>query len=145
MPSVGTFRAQPVTRTFTMTQNENEGDNGAYYFRDSTVAAWLANNASNLTAVGNLITIPEANLTNVIDNLNSNGRFSNRKSLLDMGKEIVIGNEINSRMIVLRRVQGQNEGDEGGLGGVTAYICVENNNTDTSSNRGRFTVRVARI
>ena len=145
MPSIGTYKAQPVTREFIVTQNENGGDNGAYYFLPSTVESWMASNASDMTSFGSLIVIPSTDLTNVIDDLNSNGRFQNRKTLLDMGKEIVIGNEVNSRMIVLRLVQGQQETETGGLGGLVAYVCVENNCSSTPSNAGRWTPRVARI
>jgi hypothetical protein len=144
MSSVQTHFAQPITRKFIVTQNDPE-EYGAYYFTQSVVDEWLADNSSNLTTVGSLVII-SGNFADVMDNLGGpSPRFENRKTLTDMGKEIVIGNSANSRLIVLRLVQGQNEAAAGGLGGTVAYICVENNTTDTPSNSGRFTPRVARI
>jgi hypothetical protein len=144
MPSVLAYKAQPVTRSFIVTQDENNGEYGAYYFTESNVESWIASN-SEITAFGSLLNIPSGDLSDVVDNLNSNGRFQPRKTLLDLGKEIVIGNEVNSRMIVLRKVLGQQESATGGLGGLVAYICVENNCSSTPFNAGRWTPRVARI
>ena len=93
---------------------------------------------------GLLLTIT-GDFATTMNSLNDDNRFTNRKNLVDLGAEYVIGNNVNSRLIVLRKVQGQNSAAEGGLGGLTAYVCVENNCTDTPSNVGRFTPRVARI
>jgi hypothetical protein len=144
MPSTQVFFAQPITRKYIVTQNETNGENGAYYFTQATVDSWLSNNSSDLSAIGSTVII-SGDFNDITDNLNSDGRYEDRKTLTDMGKEIVIGNSANSRLITLRKVQGQQGASEGGLGGLVAYICVENNTTDTPSNRGRFTPRVARI
>jgi hypothetical protein len=63
-----------------------------------------------------------------------------------MGDEYVIGNTANSRLIVLRKVQGYASVQGGGLNGVVGYVCIENNTTEVAPNNwGRYTVRVARV
>lgn len=139
MPSIGTYKAQPRTRTFVMTQDSNS-EQAARYFDEATIVAWIANNS--LTAVGNLVTVPATNFASVMEDLNSDGTFTDRKNLTDLGAEYVIGNEINSRIIVLRKVLGQENASVGALGGKVSYICVENDSTITDTN---FLVCVARV
>lgn len=147
MSSAFSFKAQPVTRSYIVTHDENNNERGAYYFTESEVEAWIAGNAE-ITAIGSLLNIPSADFRTVLNSLgNQNNRFQERKTLLDMGKEIVIGDEVNSRIVVLRKVMGQQLLANGALGGLVAYICVENNAIDSTNlpNTGRFTPRVARI
>ncbi len=147
MSSAFSFKAQPVTRTYIVTQDAENNENGAYYFTQSAIDSWIAGN-SEIVAMGKLLTIPSASFKSVMSNLSNSAIFNDRKSLLDMGAEYVIGTEANSRMIVLRRVQGPNGLGSGGLDGEVAYICVENNTnfnpSGAPSNWGRYTVRVAR-
>ena len=144
MSSVQSAFSQPKTRTFTVTQDENNGERGPYVFNQQNVDNWLANNSSDLTTVGSVVTIT-GNFANIMDNLSSNGRFENRKSLLDLGKEIIIGVPQESRMIVLRKVRAEGPAANAGDNGNVAYIVTENYSDDTPTNAGRFTVRVARV
>ncbi len=143
MPSVGTYKAQPVTRTFVCTQES--GDHwGTYYFTQSAVDAWIANNSSDINKIGEGLLIVTGDFSDIMSNLSSSGRFTARKSLIDFGKEIVIGNTVNSRLLVLRRVQTWDYASVGG-DGREAYVVVENNTEDLASgDAGRWTVRVAR-
>jgi hypothetical protein len=108
------------------------------------MAEFLADNASSITQLGSHLIINSNDIDNVMDNLNTSGRFNNRRSLIDMGKEYVIGTEQDARLLVLRLVRSQ-ESVSDGSGYTYAYITVESNSYDIgTSNRGRFTVRVAR-
>lgn len=146
MPSIGTFKAQPVTRCFVCTQES--GDHwGTYYFNASAIESWFNGNTDTVTKVseGLYIVASSANFYDVMQDLNSNGRYTARKTLIDFGKDVIIGNEVNSRLLVLRRVQVFGEASVGGDGS-EAYVVVENNTTDLAPyDAGRFTVRVARI
>ncbi len=144
MPSIGSYKAQPVTRTFVCTQDS--GDHwGTYYFTQSQIDDWKSNNASDINQVSEGLLLITGDFSNVMDNLNTSGRYTARKTLIDFGKDIIIGNEVNSRLLVLRRVQTWAPASEGGDGD-EAYVVVENNTTDLApSDAGRFTVRVARI
>ena len=95
-----------MTRTFTVTQDENNSEYDPYVFNQQTVDNWLSNNSSDLTTVGSVVTIT-GDFADVINNLNNNGRFKNRKSLLDLGKEITICNSAESRLLVLRKVRAE--------------------------------------
>ena len=147
MPSVGTFRAQPVTRTFIVTQDQDNGEYGAHYFTQANVDSWFENNSEDMTKVSEGLYIVTGNFANTISNLNDSGSFDIRRSLIDLGKEIVIGNEEESRLIVLRKVRYAGPPANGGDGGAAAYIVVESNYrsanypTPTSS---KFNVNVAR-
>ena len=148
MPSVGTFRAQPVTRTFAVTQ----GDWGAYYFTQDMIDSWYDDNKDDMTKTGSVFIVNSTDKTvfqNIMDSLGPGGgstpRFDERKTLTDFGGEVVIGNLINSRMVVLRRVQGYGNIEGGGLASTVGYIVAENNCDDLAGNNGRFTVRVARM
>jgi hypothetical protein len=136
--------AQRLTNAYVVTQDEANGEYGAYYFTPSRMASFLSNNASSIKQTGNLLIIHSSQIDNVMDNLSSNGRFSNRRSLIDMGKEYVIGTEQDSRLLVLRLVRSQ-ETVEDGSGYTLGYVVVESNSYDIGSqNSGRFTIRVAR-
>lgn len=147
MPSIGTFRAQPVTRTFIVTQDQDNGEYGAHYFTQANVDSWFENNSEDMTKVSEGLYIVTGNFANTISNLNDSGSFDIRRSLIDLGKEIVIGNEEESRLIVLRKVRYAGPPANGGDGGAAAYIVVESNYrsanwpTPTSS---KFNVNVAR-
>jgi hypothetical protein len=145
MSSVQTAFSQPKTRTLVVTQNENVDNNGAYFFSQAAIDSWISDESSDLSTVGSVVTVT-GNFYNIVNNLNSTGVFQERKSLLDLGKEYIIGNSAESRLIVLRRVRARgaaaNAGDDAQLG----YVCTENYTTDLAPNNwGRFTVRVARV
>jgi hypothetical protein len=142
MPSVGSFKAQPVTRTFAITQGPDS--TGVYYFTQSRINDWYADNSSEVNKLGEGFYIVKGNFYNIMNDLNNNGSYDGRKSLIDFGKEIVFGNEVNSRLIVLRRVQFFDDSSVGG-DGREGYVCVENNTSNLApSDWGRYTVRVAR-
>jgi hypothetical protein len=145
MSSVLRHIAQVPTRTFIVTQDESSSERGPYYFLPETVEAWIASEAANMTVVGKTIVIPSADFSNVLDNLNSDERFRVRLNLQDLGTQYVIGNEVNSRLIVLRRVMNSGAISVGGGGGVVAYICIENNTSDLTGEGGRWIPRVARM
>jgi hypothetical protein len=146
MPSVGTYIAQPLTRSFiTTADTSNAGPNskGPQYFLQSDIDAWMSSNASDMRVVGRLVVIT-GEFGTVLGNLNHTGEFDARKNLTDMGTEYIIGNQINSRIVVLRKVMYNETAGVGALGGLVAYIPVENNATEPNGNWGRFAVRVAR-
>jgi hypothetical protein len=142
MPSVGTYKAQPVTRTFVVTQGP-DANTGVYYFNKTAIDSWASDN-TDVTKVsdGLYIVKNSADFRDTIYDIDVTGTYEGRKSLVDFGKEVIIGNEVNSRLIVLRRVQFWGNASIGGDGS-EGYVCVENNVSDTGD-YGRFTVRVAR-
>jgi hypothetical protein len=147
MPSIGTFRAQPPTRTFAVTQapGAEGGETGASYFTQATVDSWAAGN-DNITKVSDGLYIIAGNFGNAISGLNDDGSFDIRRSLLDLGKEIIIGNAAQSRLIVLRKVQNIRFIDETG-GGEVGYVVVENNYRSANwptPDSSEFNVAVAR-
>jgi hypothetical protein len=144
MSSVQSAFSQPKTRTLVVTQDESENERGPYVFKQQDVDNWLSNNSSELTTVGSLVVIT-GNFSNVLDNLSSSGRFKNRKSLLDLGKEVIIGSPIESRLVVLRKVRAEGDETLGGDDGNVAYIVTENYTNEGSDNSGRFAVRAARV
>lgn len=136
--------AQRLTNAYVVTQDTNNGEYGAYYFTPSQMADFLANNASSITQLGSHLIINSNDIDNVMGNLSTTDRFDNRRSLIDMGKEYVIGTEQDARLLVLRLVRSQ-ETVYDGSGYTYGYITVESNSYDIgNSNNGRFTVRVAR-
>ena len=136
--------AQRLTNAYVVTQDSNNGESGAYYFTPSRVADFLADNASDITQLGSHLIIQSSDIDDVMDNLTTSGIFDNRRSLIDMGKEYVIGTEQDARLLVLRLVRSQ-ETVSDGSGYTYGYIVVESNSYDIgNSNMGRFTVRVAR-
>lgn len=156
MPSIGTQLAQNPTRCFVVTQNENVDNNGAYYFSQANVDDWLAANGSKIQRLGkSVLVIPGmssgSTLVDVVTGqngataLDSDGVIQQRKTLIDMGKEIVIGNGFETRALVLRYVKSYADIDTG-ADAVFAYVPVENNISEVAPNNwGRWTVRVARI
>lgn len=147
MPSIGTFRAQPVTRTFIVTQDQANDEYGARYFTQANIDSWFENNTDEMTKVSEGMYIVTGNFANTISNLNDTGSFDIRRSLIDLGKEIIIGNEEESRLIVLRKVRYAGPPANGGDGGAAAYIVVESNYrsaTWPTPSSSKFNVNVAR-
>jgi hypothetical protein len=147
MPSIGSFKAQPLTKTFAITQGPNQV--GVYYFTPQGFNTWYSANTDNITKISDSFFIVTGNFYDIVyDNDNDNrlrnsGTYDGRKSLVDFGKEIVIGNPVNSRLLVFRRVQVWADSSIGG-DGREFYVLTENNTEDAGSEYGRFTVRVAR-
>jgi len=155
MTSIASQFAQPVTRNFVMT---NEG-NGAYLYSQDDIDTWYAANASKVQKLGKtryLITGTTSGSTFVDVLLGNNGatelehslpNISERKTMKDMGKEILFGDADDSRLLVLRKVQSYSPAAEGGPTNTnyTGYVVVENNAEDLGGNAGRFVVKVARI
>lgn len=145
MSSVQSAFSQPITRSFVVTQNENVDNNGAYFFSQADINSWLADESSNLSVVGSVV-IVTGNFYNTLNNLDNTGVFEERKSLLDLGKEIIIGNSAESRLIVLRKVRARGAAVRAGDDAQLGYVCTENYTTDMAPNNlGRFTIRVARV
>ncbi len=148
MPSVGSFKAQPVTKTFAVTQGG--GSTGVYIFTNQNINTWYNENSSDVTKVSDSFYIVTGNFYDVVGNrdlngLQDSGEYDGRKSLIDFGKEVIIGNTVNSRLLVLRRVQVWDSASVGG-DGREFYVVSENHTTDLAPNDwGRLTVRVARI
>lgn len=152
MSSVGRYFAQPKTRVLAVTQEQQ----GAYYFTQEAVDTWYEANAEKIEKLGSIYIIPgtESGATFLDVMLGNNGAtelggsgptptMSQRKTLVDLGKEIHIGNAAESRLFVLRLVQEYSPAAASG-GGQVGYVVVENNVQDLQGNTGRFTVRVAR-
>ena len=160
MSSVRRVLAQNLTRTFVVTQDENQGEQGAYFFPDNSVDVWVAANSSKIRQIGSVYIIPGttsgSTFVDVVDGNNGAtrlggedvSRITDRKSLKDFGTEVVIGNLAEPRLLVLRRIQYYGPSENGGRSGdptYTGYIVTENNCEDLANNYGRFTVRVARV
>ena len=158
MSSIHSEFKQPVTRTLVVTQNTNNGEAGGYFFSDADFDVWYQANKSKINKVGSVYVIPGttsgSTFVDVLTGSNgatelehSNPTLEQRKSLKDMGKEIIIGNSVETRMLVFRRVQAYTNSTEGGSAATTynGYVVVENEARDLNNNSGRFTVRVARV
>ena len=162
MSSVRRGIVQNLTRTFVVTQDNNNGEQGAYFFADDSIDAWVAANGSKITQIGSVYIIPGtasgSNFVDVVEGNNGAVRLGDggggvslipdRKSLKDFGTEVVIGNLVEPRLLVLRRIQyyaSSVHGGRSGDSGYTGYIVTENNCEDLGNNYGRFTVRVARV
>lgn len=142
MSSAFAFKAQPVTRTFVITQGPDQ--TGVYYFSKNAIDSWYSDNSDNISKVGSLYVVT-GSFYDVVNSLNYTGTYDGRKTLIDFGKEVVIGNQVNSRLLVLRRVQFFADEAVGGDGG-EGFVVVENNTYNLApSDWGRFTVRVARV
>ena len=157
MSSVGRSFAQPLTRNFAMTQ----GQQGAYFYSQRDVNNWLAANASVVNVLGSLVLIDGTSagttLTDVVlgngsaTELNhTNDIINDRKTIKDMGKELLIGTSANPRTLVLRQVQhysasAKSPNGDGLNPNYNGYVVVENNSSELQGNSGRFTVRVARV
>ena len=157
MSSVGRSFAQPVTRNLAVTQ----GEWGAYFYSQRDVNNWLAANSSVITVLGSMVLINGTSSGTTLADVvlgngsateldHSNDRIEDRKTIKDMGKELLIGTTANPRTLVLRQVQrysasaaapngdGLNSNNNG-------YVVVENNSVELQQNTGRFTIRVARV
>ena len=149
--------AQPLTRSFVVIQSADE--NGAYFFDEADIDNWYTANKNLIQKIGSLYIIPgktsgttfydvlrgENGASELEVNLN---RINQRRTLVDLGKEVIIGNSVDSRLLVLRRVQRPILSQEGNATDpdYTGYVVVENNTEDLGADTwGRFTVRVARI
>lgn len=154
MPSVGTVFSQPRTKSYAVTQ----ANQGAYFYSQADIDNWYNANKSKITKLGSLYIIPgtTSGSTFIDVLLGNNGAteldhtlndINERKAITDMGKEVIVGNKVNSRLLVLRRVQQYFNAADGGASDpdYTGYVVVENNADDLQGNTGRFTVRVARV
>ena len=157
MSSVGKSFAQPLTRNFAVTQ----GEWGAYFFSQLDVNNWLNANASRVTVLGSLVLIDGTTAGNTFKDVvlgdngateldHSNDRIEDRKTIKDMGKELLIGTTANPRTLVLRQVQRYSASTRSPNGdglnpNYNGYVVVENNSSELQQNTGRFTIRVARI
>lgn len=152
MSSVLRFTAQNLSRSFVVTQDEGQAEYGAYFFAQSDIDSWYSDNIDVITKVGNVYVVQDSSFVSSLANdLNpSNDRITERKTIKDMGVEVVIGNTINSRLLVLRKVQRYFPSTVGGTSDSndTGFVVVENDAADLPSlntTGGRFMVRVARI
>lgn len=150
MPSVGTYKAQPVTRTFVV--SGADGGNGPWGFSQDNIDTWYSNNSSNVTKVSESLYIVTGNFYDIVydpigGGIPTIGSLSDRRvNLLDMGKQIVIGSADNSKMIVLRSIMMPGQSTVGSLGGLVAFVVTENTCQDIpDDDNGRFVVRVARV
>lgn len=161
MSSVLRFTAQNLTKSFVVTQDEGSGEYGAYFFSQSAIDSWYADNESVITKLGSVYIIPGTTTgTTFVDVLTGDGpgsalsadlgRITERKNIKDMGAEVVIGNNINARLLVLRKVQRYFPANVGGSSDANdnGYVVIENDAADLPSldtTGGRFMVRVARV
>ena len=84
--------------------------------------------------------------TGVVYNLNHSLPYiTQRKTFIDLGKSLYIGNSQNADLLVLQKVQVYGLSANGGLSGDVGYVVVENNSYDLNNTEGRFLVRCARI
>jgi len=158
MTSVESRFAQNLTRSFVVVQAANE--NGAYFFDEADIDNWYTANKNLIQKIGSLYIIPgKTSGTTFYDVLRGeNGapaelqvnlnRINQRRTLIDLGKEVIIGNSVDSRLLVLRRVQRPILSQEGNAtdADYTGYVVIENNCEDLGADTwGRFTVRVARV
>lgn len=157
MPSIGTQLKQRLTGRYVVTQDSSQGaERGPYFFNQADVDSWLQANGSKIVHLGGGIyiipgTASGSTFEDVLEGNNgatglnpSLPDISQRKTVVDLGKEIIIGNAYETRLLVLRLVNSYASAADG-LGGYTGYIVVENNDLDLSSTTGRFLPRVARI
>ena len=151
--------AQNVTRNYVVTQDNGQGEVGPYYFSQATVDTWYNANKSKITKLGRIYIVPGASSGSTFHDVvsGSNGAtrlggsgytpsINERKTLKDLGREVIIGNSVDTRLLVLRLIQIYSPS----TGAATdpdsrVYIVVENNCEDLGGNGGRFAVRVARI
>ena len=151
MSSLLRFTAQNLTLSFVVTQDSNNNETGAYYFTQANVDSWYVSNESAVTKVTDtLYIIPGTTAGTTFDEvilgdgpgeeLGGPGgmpSIPHRKTLKDMGKEIIFGNTINPRLLVLRRIQKYINSTEGGTldPNDTVYVVVENNDADLQANK----------
>lgn len=159
MSSVLSSFAQPVTRSFVVTPNTGNNESGVYFYSTSDINNWYSANSSVIKKSGSVYIINgTASGTTFLDVLLGNGGASSlnhtlnnideRKTIKDMGKDVIIGTGAEPRLLVLRRVQKYSNTEYASSPtdpAYTGYVVVENNAEDLQGNTGRFTVRVARI
>jgi len=127
-----------------------DSSNHGNAFLQSDFDAWYAANAAAVTQVGSVYIVSSA--ANFLNTVNGDhvldhvlgGSFLqdyNKRTLVDMGKEISIGMPSNPRMLVFRQVAFPYDPAAQGSG-VVAYVVVENNASPLT--RPRFEVAVAR-
>jgi hypothetical protein len=141
--------SQPLTRNFVNTQDNSEGDEyGPYMFSQAAIDEWAADNTSTVTKLGSIYIIPAAQFDDVVSDLDAYRNIQARKTIKDMGKEVIIGTPSQPRLLVLRKVQ-QYSPSSAANGATdvayTGYIVVENNAEDLGGEGGRFMVRCARV
>lgn len=153
MSSVGKSFAQPLTRNFGVMHSVD-------FFSQRDVNDWLAANASVITVLGSLVLINGTSAGTTLNDvvlgngsatelLNSNSDIVSRRTIKDMGKELLIGTTAQPRTLVLRQVQ-QNSASPASPNGdglnpnYNGYIVVENNSSVLQTN-ARFNVSVARL
>jgi len=160
MSSVESRFSQPLTRNFVVTQGPND-NHGVYVIPKSSIDVWYEANKAYIAKVGSVYTIPgTASGSTFVDVVNGeNGRsrlgdadvytYDGRKTLKDMGVEVIIGDTDESRRLVLRKIQvfAPVSADGGPTDtNYTGYVVVENDVDELApSDWGRFTVRVARV
>jgi hypothetical protein len=151
--------AQRLTRNFVVTQDAGNSEQGAYFYSDNDIDFWYAANSANIEKIGSLYLINGTTSgTTFIDVLegnngateiqHSNNNIDERKTIKDMGKEVIIGTSGEPRLLVLRRVQQYSPylcSNSVASSDYNGYVVVENNAENLQGNTGRFTVRVARI
>ena len=149
MASTQRFFSQPLTRNFVNTQDVGQGEQGPYFFTQGDIDSWAADNSDTVTKIGSVFVISAANFVSVTENLNhSNPTIDSRKTLKDMGKDVIIGTPSQARLLVLRKVQQYSPASAANGSGdpaLNGYVVVENNTSDLGGNGGRFMVKVARI
>jgi hypothetical protein len=112
---------------------------------------WYDANASAITKVGSVYVVNSA--ADFIDTINGSNVLGhvlgssfldnyNKRTLVDMGKEISIGIPSNPRMLVFRQVAFPYDPATQGTG-LVAYVVVENNASNLT--RPRFLVSVCRV
>jgi hypothetical protein len=150
MPGILKHYAQNLTRSFAVTTLNT------VFFSDSDLATWVSANSSNVQQIGSVYIVDSASGKTVVDVIlgngsateliPTNGLITDRKNLKDLGKEVFIGSNIDSRVLVLRRVQryvDTSSGNGSSNSNDVGYVVVENNASNLSGNN--FRVSVARV
>ena len=155
------FSQNPL-RSYVVTQDSNlvYTGTGAYFFSQNDIDTWYAANKSKITKLGKTLyvipgTTSGSTFHDVVTGTNGATQLNHtlpginqRKTVKDLGKEIIIGNNFVTRLLVLRLVQRFTPSTDGGSLSPddTGYVVVENNSLDVeNTDSGRYTVRVARI
>jgi hypothetical protein len=145
MSSISSGFKQRLTRTFVQTQDNNSGEAGPIFFKQSDIDSWIQSNSSDIKATGGayIITGDFSTVINSLSNSDGLQRITERKTIIDMGKEYIIGNIFEPRLVVLRKVKVYGPTSVGGDSTNAVYVAVENNlESDTAL---RFQVKVARV
>ena len=132
---------------------ENNPTNHGVMFLQSDFDEWYADNSAAITKLGSIYVVKNAsNFKNTVDvssgssggllghTLGANFFYNNnlnKRTLIDLGKEISIGTQFNSRVLVFRQVGISFEGSN-----LVGYVVTENN--DATLTHPRFYIAVAR-